>query len=515
MLGRTYTAALDGIQGDMVSVEVNLSNGIPNSHIIGSTNNVVKESIERIRSTINNMGLKFPLCRITINLAPADIKKKGSHYDLPMAVALMAAANQIDLKINLAKYAFFGELSLDGKINSVRGLLPLTMCAEENGIEYVVVPYDNRHEVSLLQKSKVVLVKKFSDVLDILKGTEKNYQLDMSEIENEKNKGNGEVLDFDQVYGQETIKRAMIVAGAGGHSILLIGSPGTGKSMMAQRFVDILPPLSYKEQVEITKVHSIGGLMSVGKPIMTKRPFRCPHNNMTLAGFFGGGSDIKPGEMSYAHKGVLFLDELQQVDNRIIQSMRLPLEEKKVHLVRNRNSYTYPADCILIAAANPCKCGYRGDENHKCTCSKSQIRQYFDRLSGPFVDRIDMHLRMNPINYSVIEKRQKGMNTAQMRQQVINARKIQKQRYKKEDFELNAHLDEEGIKKYITLSKECGAFLENIYEKMALSVRGYNRILKVARTVADLDEKNEIEVSHIAEAFQYRNVKELYRCNEM
>lgn len=512
MLGKIYTAALDGLQGNVVTVEAHLANGIPNSHIIGSTDSVVKESIERIRAAMGNTGLKFPLCRITINLAPADIKKKGSHYDLPMAVGLISAANLIATEIDLKKYAFFGELSLDGKINSVKGMLPMAMCMEEQGIENMVVPYDNRYEVSLLKKSNIILVKNFSEVLDILAGKQQNHQTDIFEIKNERKENIKETLDFEHVYGQENIKRAMVVAGAGGHSMLMIGSPGTGKSMMAQRFADILPPLSYEEQVEVTKVHSIGGLMKKDRPLMTKRPFRFPHSSITYAGFFGGGSDVKPGEISYAHKGVLFLDELQQMDNRILQSMRLPLEEKQVHIVRNRNSYTYPADFILLAAANPCKCGYRGDKKHRCTCSKNQIKQYFDRLSGPFVDRIDMHLRMNAIDYYTIEKKPIGMNTAEMRQMVIAARKVQKERYKNEDFKLNAHLDDEGIEKYILLNQECSKFLENIYEKMALSIRGYNRLLKVARTVADLDGKEEIEICHIAEAFQYRNVKELYRC---
>ena len=512
MLGRTYTAALDGIQGNMISVEVNLAKGIPNTHIIGSTDNVIKESIERIRSTISNTGLKFPLCRMTINLAPADIKKRGSHYDLPISVALLSASDLVNVKINLKDYAFFGELSLDGQVNHVRGLLPLAMCAEENGIKNVVVPYDNRFEVSLLEKSNIIVVNTFSDVIDILMGREKNYQMNILEMRNQREEDGKESMDFDQVYGQENIKRAMVVAGAGGHSMLMIGSPGTGKSMMAQRFVDILPPLSYDEQVEITKVHSVGGIMKTGKPLVTKRPFRFPHTSITYAGFYGGGSDVKPGEISYAHKGVLFLDELQEMDNRIIQSMRLPLEEKKIHLVRNRQSYTYPADFILIAAANPCKCGYRGDQKHKCTCSKSQIKQYYDRLSGPFVDRIDMHLRMNPINYYTIEKKEQGMNTMQMRQMVINARVVQQKRYKNEDFDLNGQLDDEGIKKYIILNKKCNIFMEEIFDKMALSIRGYNRILKVARTIADLDSKKDIEIEHIAEAFQYRNIKELSRC---
>ena len=514
MHARTYTSTLEGMEGNLIEVEVNLSKGLPYTHMVGCTDNVINESIERIRSTLVNCGYQFPSCRLTINLAPAYMKKRGSHYDLPIGVAIFSAGRLSDIGINMKKYAFFGELALDGKINPVRGILPLAMCAEETGIENIVVPYDNRYEVSLLEKSNIILVKNFGDVIRILEGHELEWQLNMELLEQNNENENHEVLNYSQVYGQENVKRALTISAAGGHSIFMMGSPGTGKTMLAQRFIDILPPLSYEEQVEITKIHSIGGLMENGKPLMTKRPFRAPHNTITPAGFFGGGKEPKPGELSYAHNGVLFLDELQFFDKKIIDLLRTPLEDKQIILTRNRQSYIFPSDVILLVAANPCRCGYRGDELHVCTCSQGQLRGYFDKLSGPFLDRIDMHVRMNGVNYDTIDKKQSVLTTEEMRDMVLTARKIQKERYKYEPYNLNSHLDDEGLKKYVRLDKKTKEFLKLIYEKLGLSVRAYNRILKISRTIADINNEEKITTKHIAEAVQYRNLAELYREKE-
>ena len=514
MHARTYTSTLDGMEGILIDVEVNLSKGLPYTHIVGYTDNVINESIERIRATLINCGFQYPASRVTINLAPAYMKKRGSHYDLPIAVSILSAAKMANIKINMNEYAFFGELSLDGKINPVRGLLPLAMCAEEHDIKNIVVPYDNRYEVSLLEKSNVIVVKNFGEVVEILEGKEKEHTLDFSSIDLETTSNSIDKMDFSQVYGQENVKQALTVAAAGGHSILMMGSPGTGKTMMAQRFIDLLPPLTYQEQVEITKVYSIGGLMKDGKPLINQRPFRMPHNSITSAAFFGGGREPKPGEISYAHNGVLFLDELQLFDKKIIDLMRTPLEDKEIILTRNRHSYIYPADVILVAAANPCKCGYRGDPIHVCTCNKTQLRSYLDKMSGPFVDRIDMHVRMNTVDYEAIDKKQSVLTTAQMKKSVIRAREIQKERYKNENYNLNSHLDEEGIKRFIQLDDQCNKFMKDAYETMGLSVRAYNRILKVARTIADINNEEKISISHIAEAIQYRNLGELYRKDE-
>lgn len=515
MHARTYTSTLEGMEGTLIDVEVNLSKGLPYTHVVGSTDNVINESVERIRATLTNCGYQFPNCRTTINLAPAYMKKRGSHYDVPIAVAIISAAQLTKIKIEMKDYAFYGELALDGKINPVRGLLPLAMCAEEHGIKHIVVPYDNRYEVSLIEKSNIILVKNFGDIVKILEGNETEWQMNIDDSIPFSDDNLDEKLDFSQVYGQENVKRALTVAAAGGHSILMMGSPGTGKSMLAHRFIDILPPLTYQEQVEITKVYSIGGLMKNGKPLVTKRPFRAPHNSITSAAFFGGGKEPKPGELSYAHNGVLFLDELQLFDKKIIDLMRTPLEDREIILTRNRQSYVYPADIILVAAANPCRCGYRGDPLHICTCTKTQLKSYFDKMSGPFVDRIDMHVRMNGVDYETLDKKQSVLTTEQMRTAVLLARKKQEERYKGESYRLNSHLDDEGIKKYIQLDRECNDFLKKAYERMGLSVRAYNRILRISRTIADIHEEKEINIEHIAEAIQYRNLGEFFRKDEI
>ena len=519
MQARTFTAALIGLEGQVVSVEVNLARGIPYTHVIGRTDNVVKESIERIRAAIVNYSMTFPMCRITINLAPADVKKRGSHYDLPIAVAILAASDMPRVKINLKEYAFFGELSLDGQINPVRGMLPLSMCACEGGIKNIVVPYENRFEVSLLEKCNVILVKNLKDVINIIEG--KN--LSSMEYINEENRhsfwASNNIMDnlpkstrdFNQVYGQENVKRAMVIAAAGGHSMLIMGSPGTGKSMLAERFIDILPSMSYKEQVEVTKVHSIGGIMKNNVPLVNKRPFRAPHNSITKVAMFGGGSIPKPGEFSYAHNGVLFLDELQLFETDILQLMRVPLESNEIVISRNRNTYVFPAKVQLIAAVNPCKCGYRDDPKHICTCTQGQLTHYFDKLSGPFIDRIDMQIRMNPIDYHVIENQNNGMSTKDMKILVTLARKLQENRYINEDFKLNSNLNEDNIKKYIKLDEESKDFLRLVFNRKGLSVRSYNKILKMARTIADVENQEQICLNHVAEAVQYRNLEELSR----
>lgn len=508
MLAKTYTATLEGIEGEMTSVEVNLSRGIPCIHVVGSTDKVVRESAERIRAAMINTGIRFPVCRITVNLAPAEITKHGSHYDLAISVALMLASESVDPVVNVRDYAFFGELSLEGEISHVRGMLPLAMCAEDEGIGNIVVPYDDRNELSLLQRSRVIPVRNLRQVIDLIQnGTIPEYEEKTDE---------GECIsagkkDFDQVYGQEAVKRAMVVSAAGGHSMLLMGSPGVGKSMMAERYADILPPLTYEEQVEITRIHSIGGLLGSGSHVVRKRPFRNPGNTVTATALLGGGREPRPGEISYAHGGVLFLDEFSMFDSNLIQLMRKPAEEKKIVINRNRRSYTFPADNILICAANPCRCGYRGDPVHICTCSQRQLDQFFSRLSGPFVDRIDMHVRMSPVDFREIEKNRKGIGTAEMREMVIYARRIQEERYRGMEFSLNSRLSSEDLKKYVPLDRECRRFVGMLYEKMGFSVRTYGKILALARTVADVEGEEKVNAIHIAEAVQYRNMTELYR----
>lgn len=507
MIKKTRTATLFSSTGEMVVVEANLSRGMPFFNIVGLTDKVIKESSERIRAAITNAGFNFPLCRITVNLSPAYRKKMGSHFDLPIAVAILLATGDIK-EFRDSEYIFFGELTLEGKVTGVSAIFPLILCGEEANINKAILPNENKVEASIVKSINIIPVKTLNEVVEYLNNTKKiepfkgNYK---------RVKDESKVGDFSQVYGQESVKRAMVIAATGGHNIMMMGSPGIGKTMMAKRFIDILPPMDYSEMVEVTKIYSISGMLNEKVHMINKRPFRQPYSTITQRALIGGGHTPKPGEISLAHKGVLFLDEFSNFDIKCIETLRKPLEDKEVYVSRMEETAKFPADFILIGATNPCKCGFFGDDIHMCTCSPKQISSFMRRISGPILDRIDIHVRMASIDYKRAIGANKGLDTKTMKEMVIRGRKYQKDRYKFEKINLNNQLEEIEIEKYCKLDEAGDKLLSAAYNKFGMSVRAYNKMLKISRTIADLQESEFIKEYHLAEALQYREFTEMYR----
>lgn len=499
MLGKTYTATLHGVDGALTTVEADLSKGLPRFHIVGLTDTIIKESIERIRGSFLNRGFDFPMCRITVNLSPADKRKSGSHYDLPIAIAILAARAK-GINFTWDKFAFFGELTLEGKVKGVPGILPLVICAEEAGIENIVVPYANREEAAMTGKSNIFPVKSLVEAIEFINGENDIPKYINGNLKTQETFEK----DFAQVYGQESAKRAVVIGAAGGHNIIMMGSPGCGKTMMAERIPSILPPLDYSEKIEVTKIYSVAGMSSEDIIRRGKRPFRKPYSNITKVGLFGGGGIPKPGEISLAHKGVLFLDEFTNFDNGCIDGLRKPLDEGMVHIVRNREKVSFPAQCMLVIASNPCKCGYRGDATHMCTCSQRTIDAFYEKFNTPLMDRIDLYVSMDKVQYEDIENRRQSVNSATMRENVLKAREMQKVRFKDEKINSNGQMDEKLIEKYCILQKEEQELLKNAFEVMKMSLRAYHKVIKVSRTIADVEGSKDIKKEHIAEALQYR-----------
>lgn len=502
MIAKCYTSTLHGIEAQTVIVEADLSKGLPAFHIVGLTDTIIKESSERIRSAIINSGFKFPQCRITINLSPADKRKYGSHYDLPMAMALLQASEQ-GPKFVWNDYAFFGELTLEGKVNGIPGLLPLVIAAEEQGIKNIVISKANEAEGCLLKTASVFTVENLAEVINVVIGNGEKA------IHKENEKREKPKLDFDEVYGQENAKRAMVIAAAGGHNLLMVGAPGAGKTMLAERFKYILPPLSYEEKIQLTKIYSVAGLLKENSSIVDERPFRKPYSLITDASMFGGGAIPHPGEVSLAHSGVLFLDEFTNFNSKCIAGLRKPIDDREIAISRKRDSVVYPCDFILLLASNPCKCGFLGDEKRVCTCTANQLNSFRDKFHTPLLDRVDLFVEMNCVNFDEIENKEKLMSTDEMYKMVVKARKIQAKRFKNEAYKLNSKIEGDDFKKYCNLDIAQRATLETAYEKMGLTMRGYYKIIRLSRTIADLDDADEIEIPHILEALQYRNKMEL------
>lgn len=498
------SSGLTGIDGYIVDVQTDISNGLPAFEIVGLPDTAVKEAKERVRSAIKNIGATFPGKRIIINLAPADCKKAGSVYDLPIAVSILFATEQLRCE-NIEEFAFIGELALDGGVSAVTGVLPMVISLYNNGIKNVFVPFENASEAAVIEGCSIYPVKSLKDVINHFSTESKieKHTVDLSEI---LSATQNSILDFCDVKGQESVKRAIEVAAAGNHNILLIGSPGTGKSMVAQRIGSILPDLSFEEALEVTKIHSIAGELPKGMPLISKRPFRNPHHTISAQGLSGGGAIPKPGELSLAHNGVLFLDELPEFRRDVLEVMRQPLEDGVVTISRVNATLSYPCNLMMVASMNPCKCGYLGDANRNCTCTEHQIAKYRSKISGPLLDRIDIQVEVENVNYDDLSSTQKSEQSRDIKKRVDKARKIQLERYKDYNIYSNAQLDAGLLQEFCKLGDTENKILKSAFDNLGLSARAHSRILKVARTIADLDGSENISVNHLAEAIQYRSL---------
>ena len=502
---QVYTAALQGIDATIVTIEVNSSRGIK-FFLVGLPDSAVKESHERIISALQVNGYKFPSRQIVVNMAPADIRKEGSSYDLPLAIGILASAGEVSEE-KLSKYLIIGELSLDGSLQPIKGALPIAICARAKGYEGFILPKQNAREAAVVNNLNVYGVENIKEVIEFFNGERELEPTIVNTREEFYQHQSNFSYDFADVKGQESVKRALEVAAAGGHNVIMIGAPGSGKSMMAKRMPSILPPLSLGESLETTKIHSVAGKLTKNDSLIATRPFRAPHHTISQVAMVGGGSNPQPGEISLAHNGLLFLDELPEFNRSVLEVLRQPLEDRHISISRAKYSLDYPASFMLVASMNPCPCGYYNHPTKACVCNPGQVHRYLNRISGPLLDRIDIQIEIVPVPFEKMAEQQTGESSATIRERVIKARKIQEQRFAEHPgIYCNAQMESKLLHRYATPDEQGLNLLRTAMTRLNLSARAYDRILKVARTIADLEASEAIKPNHIAEAISYRNL---------
>ncbi len=504
MVSKIFSSGISGIDGFAVEVECSLAPGLPSFDIVGLPDASVKEARERVLAAIGSIGYDFPAGKVTVNLAPGNIRKEGAGFDLPIALSILVCSGALS-QIQTDGYIFFGELSLNGELRPLPGVLPMVISARELGFKKIILPAKCAREASVVKDVLVFGAENLQEIILHLTGTQEISPVQYGPLDFEETAFSS-AMDFADVKGQDSVKRGLEIAAAGGHNCIMAGPPGSGKTMLAQRLPSILPSMSFEEALEVTKIHSIAGCLPDGVPFMTTRPFRAPHHSLSPTSLTGGGRIPKPGEVSLAHNGVLFLDEFPEFSRSALEILRQPLEDMKVTVSRVNATVTYPSNFILVAALNPCPCGFFGDPSKHCTCSPAQIHRYLSKISGPLLDRIDIQLNVEAVKYENLADENKAESSEEIRKRVNAARKLQLERYKEEGVYCNSDLSSEQLKRYCPLGDNEKSVLEAAYKKLGLSARAYTRIIKVARTIADLAGEDKINYLHIAEAINYRSL---------